>query len=53
MFWGSTPDVYFNDGINLTKDVKNVKGQVGSYVDVFNAFKIFPVLSVRFTKNLF
>lgn len=53
MFWGGTPDVYVNDGINLTKDVKNVKGQVGSYVDVFNAFKIFPVLSVRFTKNLF
>ena len=53
MFWGGTPDVYVNDGINLTKDVKNVKGQVGNYVDIFNAFKVFPVLSLRITKTIF
>ena len=53
MFWGGTPDVYVNDGINLTKDVKNVKGQVGNYVDIFNAFKVFPVLSLRISKTIF
>ena len=53
MFWGGTPDVIVNDGINLTKDVKNVKGQVGRYVDVFNAFKVYPVLSFRITKTIF
>ena len=53
MLWGGTPDVYVHDGINLTKDVKNVKGQVGTYVDMFNAFKVYPVLSLRITKNIF
>ena len=53
MFWGGTPDVYVNDGINLTKDIKNVKGQVGTYVDMFKAFKVYPVLSFRITKTIF
>lgn len=53
MFWGGTPDVYVNDGINLTKDIKNVKGQVGTYVDIFKAFKVYPVLSFRITKTIF
>ena len=53
MFWGGKPDLYLHDGINLTKDVKNVKGQVGTYVDMFNAFKVYPVLSLRITKNIF
>ena len=53
MFWGGTPDVVVNDGINLTKDVTNVKGQVGTYVDIFKAFKIYPVLSFRITKTIF
>lgn len=53
MFWGGTPDLIVHDGINLTKDVENINGQVGDYVDLFNAFKVFPVLNVRFTKTLF
>jgi hypothetical protein len=53
MFWGGTPDLIVHDGINLTKDVENIGGQVGDYVDIFKAFKVYPVLSVRFTKNIF
>lgn len=53
MFWGGTPDLYMHDGINLIDDVERVSGQVGTYVDLFNAFKVFPVLSFRITKRIF
>lgn len=53
MFWGGTPDLYMHDGINLIEDVERVSGQVGSYVDLFKAFKVFPVLSFRITKRIF
>ena len=53
MFWGGTPDLYTHEGVNLTKDVENIGGQVGRYVDLFSTFKVYPVLSVRFTKRIF
>ncbi len=53
MFWGGTPDLYMHDGINLIEDVERVSGQVGTYVDLFKAFKVFPVLSFRITKRIF
>ena len=53
MFWGGKPDLYLHDGINLTEDITNIKGQVGDYVDLFKKFTVFPNLSVRFTKTLF
>lgn len=52
-FWGGTPSLYTHDGINLTKDVENIGGQVGDYVDVFKAFKVYPVIGFRITKRLF
>ena len=53
MFWGGTPDLIVHDGINLTKDVENIGGQVGDYVDIINAFKVYPVLTLRIIKNIF
>lgn len=53
MFWGGTPDLIVHDGINLTKDVENIGGQVGDYVDIFKAFKVYPVLTLRLTKTIF
>ena len=53
MVWGGVPDLYVHDGTNLTKDVENIKGQVGTYVDVLKAFKVYPVLSFRLTKRIF
>ena len=52
-FWGGTPDLYTHDGTNLTKDVTNIKGQPGTYVDLLKTFKVYPALSVRFTKTIF
>ena len=53
MFWGGTPDLYTHEGINLTKDVENIGGQVGDYVDIFKAFKVYPVVIFRLTKTIF
>ena len=53
MFWGGTPSLYTHDGTNLTKDVENITGKVGNWVDFIGGLKVYPVLSVRFTKTIF
>ena len=52
LFWGA-PDLYTHDGTNLTKDIENIKGKVGDYVDFIRGLKVYPSISVRFTKTLF
>ncbi len=52
MFWGK-PDLYTHDGTNLTKDVENIGGKVGDYVDLFKGLVVYPSVSVRFTKTIF
>lgn len=53
MFWGGTPSVITHDGTDLTKDVENVKGKLGRYVDTAKFFKVFPVLEVRISRRIF
>jgi hypothetical protein len=52
LFWGA-PDLYTHDGTNLTKDVENIKGKPGDYVDLFKGLVVYPSISVRFTKSIF
>ena len=40
-------------GVDLAKDVKNIKGKVGDYVDFFKAFKVYPVVELRLTRRIF
>jgi hypothetical protein len=63
MFWGGTPNLVVYHGlklpdgtyrdVSLTEDVENIDGKVGTYVDLFKAFKVYPVLSLRVTKRIF
>ena len=53
MFWGGTPDVITHDGTNLTKDVQDISGKVGDYVDLIKGVKAYPVLNLRITRRLF
>ena len=53
MFWGGTPALYTHDGINLTEDITNGRGKVGDWIDFLGGIKVYPVLSVRFTKTIF
>lgn len=53
LMWGGTPSIITHDGTNLAKDVKNVPGKVGDYVDLAKKFKVFPVVEVRISRRLF
>ena len=52
MIWGGSPSLVTHDGTNLTKDVVNIKGKPGDYVDLMTTFKVYPVVSVRFAYKL-
>ena len=51
LFWGGTPAIVTHDGTNLSKDVTDISGKVGRYVDFFSAFKVYPLLSLRLTRR--
>lgn len=53
MFWGGSPSIVTHDGTDLVSDVTNIRGKVGDYVKLAKSFKVFPVLSVRFTRTIF
>lgn len=53
LFWGGTPDIITHDGTNLAKDVTDVSGKVGDYVDLIKGVKVFPVLNLKITRRLF
>lgn len=53
MMWGGTPSLITHDGTDLIKDVENVRGKVGDYVDVISHLKIYPVLNLRLSYRLF
>ena len=53
MFWGGTPRIVTHDGTDLTHDVEDIPGGVGSDVRLIGALKVFPVLNVRLTRKLF
>lgn len=53
MMWGGTPQIITHDGTDLAKEVRNIKGKVGDYVDFIKTFKVFPVLQVRLTRRIF
>lgn len=52
LIWGHT-SLKTHDGIDLAEDLEKVNGQISTYVDIFKAFKVYPVLSLRLTKTIF
>lgn len=53
LFWGGAPEIIMDDGTNLSKDVEEIPGKVGDYVDFFNKVKVFPVVNLRIAKRIF
>lgn len=45
-------EIYVKREVNLAKDVRNIGGKVGDYVDVMKAFKVYPVISLRVSRRL-
>ena len=53
MTWGGTPEIITHDGVDLAKDVKGIRGDVGSYVRLLKGLKVFPVLNLRISRRIF
>lgn len=53
LFWGGAPNIILHDGTNLNKDLVNVRGKVGDYLDVMKALPVYPLVSFRLSYNLF
>lgn len=53
MMWGGEPDIITHEGVNLTKDVVNIKGRVGSYVRLVSRFKVYPMVNFRLSFRTF
>lgn len=53
MFWGGTPSMITADGVNLTKDVSDITGKTGSYVNLMSKLIICPAITVRLIKTIF
>ncbi len=53
LFWGGTPDVIAHDGVNMTKDLVNVKGKVGDYLRFVKGLKVLPTVSFKISYTLF
>lgn len=53
MFWGGAPDIINHDGVNMTKDLKNVKGKVGDYLNLVKALPVYPVIDFKISYTFF
>jgi hypothetical protein len=53
LIWGGMPTQRMHDGTDLSEDVENISGNLGTCVDIIKFLKVYPVLSVRFAKILF
>lgn len=53
LFWGGSPRIITHEGVDLARDVENIGGKVGRYVNFMKAIKVYPVLNLRLSFNLF
>lgn len=53
MMWGGSPEIITHDGVNMGKDLVNIRGKIGDYVDIANSLKVYPMVSVRFSYTIF
>lgn len=57
-FWGGVPDVINHDykqdiDIDMTKDLKNVRGRVGTYINIMKCLPVFPVIDLKISYSFF
>lgn len=53
MIWGGHPQIITHEGVDLTKDVENVAGRVGDYIKIIKKMKVYPMLNLRISYNIF
>ena len=50
---GEAPKVLTHEGVDLERDLSSVASQIKSYVNLVKNMKVYPVLDIRLTRNLF
>lgn len=53
MMWGGSPKIITHDGVDIAHDLTNVNGQVDNILRVIRHFPVFPVLEIRFARDIF
>ncbi len=53
LFWGGAPDVINHDGVNMTKDLDNIRGRVGDYMKIVKALPVYPVIDFKINYTFF
>lgn len=53
LFWGGAPQVILHDGINMNKDLINVRGKVGDYLDFMKALPVYPMVNFKISYTFF
>ncbi len=53
MYWGGAPKVLTHDGVNLCKDLNNIRGQVDDYVKIVKKMHVYPVINFKISYKLF
>lgn len=53
IFWGGAPQVILHDGTNLTKDIVNIRGKFGDYMDLVKALPVYPVVQFKMSYTIF
>ncbi|MBD5310428.1 MAG: hypothetical protein HDS10_08440 [Bacteroides sp.] len=53
LFWGGVPNVITHDGVNMTKDLEDIRGKVGDYMSFMKALPVFPILNFKITYTIF
>lgn len=57
MFWGGAPDIIHYDyttgrSVNFTKELKNFRGKVDTYMKAVKAFPVYPVVEISFSYTI-
>ena len=53
LFWGGSPDIILADGVNMTTQLKDIRGKVGDYVGFVKALKVYPSVTFRISYTIF
>lgn len=53
LFWGGAPDVLLHDGVDMTHDLKNIRGKVGTYMKFIKALPVYPLVDFKISYTFF
>lgn len=50
--WGRAPQVILNDGTNMNKDLVNIRGKIGDYMNALKSLPVYPVVQFKISYKL-